>query len=251
MAVTTENRRGTAYLTLDSPRNRNALSTALVEELTAGLVAAARDDSVRSIVLGHTGGTFCAGADLSEAGASLEMRTGQMLDLLRLLVDTPKPVIACIDGHVRAGGMGIVAACDIAIAGPRSTFALTEVRLGLAASVISVAVLPRMTSRSASRYFLSGEKFDAATAETIGLITAAAPVPDAAVTELTNALTECSPQGLAESKLLTTSAIRREIDERGSAVAEQSARLFASEQAREGMMSFMEKRPPMWAAESN
>ncbi|MGV8874356.1 MAG: enoyl-CoA hydratase family protein [Rhodococcus sp. (in: high G+C Gram-positive bacteria)] len=249
MAVTGESSNGTAYVTLDSPGNRNALSSVLVEELSAGLIAAANDDAIRTIVLGHTGGTFCAGADLREAGASPELRTRQMLDLMRLIIDTPKPVIAHVDGHVRAGGMGLVAACDVAIAGPKSTFALTEVRLGLAASVISVAVLPRLTSRAASRYFLTGEKFGPDVAQEIGLVTEATTVPDAAVGEMIAAFGQCSPQGLAESKLLTTAAIRREIDEHGTAVAEQSARLFASDEAREGMMSFLEKRPPSWAAE--
>ncbi|MCZ4520655.1 enoyl-CoA hydratase family protein [Rhodococcus ruber] len=249
MAVTVEFVNGKAYLTLDSPDNRNALSSVLVDELTAGLGAAANDDAVRTIVLGHTGRTFCAGADLREVGASPELRTRQMLDLMRLIIDTPKPVIAHIDGHVRAGGMGLVAACDVAVAGPESSFALTEARLGLAASVISVAVLPRLTSRAASRYFLTGETFDSATAEAIGLITVADAVPAAAVADFMIMFSKCSPQGLAESKQLTTAAIRREIDERGTAVAEQSARLFASDEAREGMMSFLEKRPPSWAAE--
>ncbi|MDV7991430.1 enoyl-CoA hydratase family protein [Rhodococcus sp. IEGM 1374] len=249
MAVLVESGKDTAYLTLDSPKNRNALSSVMVEELTAGLTAAALDDDVRTIVLGHTGTTFCAGADLREAGASPELRTRQMLDLMRLIIDTPKPVVAKIDGHVRAGGMGLVAACDVAVAGPESSFALTEVRLGLAASVISVAVLPRLTSRAASRYFLTGETFDGATAEAIGLVTVADAVPAAVVADYMIVFRKCSPQGLAESKRLTTAAIRREMDERGTAVAEQSARLFASDEAREGMMSFLEKRPPSWAAE--
>lgn len=249
MAVLAENSASTAYLTLDSPENRNALSSALVDELSAGLVAAAENDDVRTIVLGHTGTTFCAGADLREAGSSPELRTRQMLDLMRLIIDTPKPVVAQIDGHVRAGGMGLVAACDVAVAGPESSFALTEVRLGLAASVISVAVLPRLSSRAASRYFLTGETFDGATAESIGLITVADAIPAAVVADYMIMFRKCSPQGLAESKQLTTAAIRREIDERGTAVAEQSARLFASDEAREGMMSFLEKRPPSWVLE--
>ncbi|MBY4129332.1 enoyl-CoA hydratase family protein [Rhodococcus fascians] len=249
MAVLAENSRSTAYLTLDSPENRNALSSVLVDELSAGLVAAADNDDIRTIVLGHTGTTFCAGADLREAGSSPKLRTRQMLDLMRLIIDTPKPVVVQIDGHVRAGGMGLVAACDVAVAGPESSFALTEVRLGLAASVISVAVLPRLTPRAASRYFLTGETFDGATAEAIGLVTVADAVPAAVVADYMIMFRKCSPQGLAESKQLTTAAIRREIDERGAAVAEQSARLFASEEAREGMMSFLEKRPPSWVLE--
>ena len=101
MAVLAENSTSTAYLTLDSPGNRNALSSVLVDELSAGLVAAAENDDIRTIVLGHTGTTFCAGADLREAGSSPELRTRQMLDLMRLIIDTPKPVVVQIDGHVQ------------------------------------------------------------------------------------------------------------------------------------------------------
>ena len=138
---------GAARLTLDSQHNRNAISTALVEQLHAALERAAGEDAARVVVLGHAGGTFCAGADLSEASAAgpesspqeqAAERTRIFLGLLRAIVSHPKPVIAAVDGHVRAGGMGLVAACDFALAGPASTFALTEVRLGLAAAMISV-----------------------------------------------------------------------------------------------------------------
>ena len=132
--VTYEARGGAAYVTLDSPHNRNAISTALVEQLLAALERAAGDDAARVVVLGHTGGTFCAGADLSEASASsgspeeqAAARTRVFLGLLRAIIAHPKPVIAAVDGHVRAGGMGLVGACDIAVAGPASTFALTEI----------------------------------------------------------------------------------------------------------------------------
>lgn len=130
-------------LTLDSPHNRNALSSTLVGQLRAGLAAAAANPDVRAVVLGHTGGTFCAGADLSEAttGDPQQAAVGrahELVALLRAIVECPVPVIAAIDGHVRAGGMGLVGACDIAIAGPRSTFALTEVRIGVAPARKSV-----------------------------------------------------------------------------------------------------------------
>ena len=142
-----------ARLTLDSPHNRNALSTVLVEQLQAGLRTAADDPTVRAIVLGHTGGTFCAGAHLSEATDArnaMTTRTVELVTLLRAIVECPLPVIAAVDGHVRAGGMGLVGACDIAIAGTRSTFALTEVRIGVAPAVISLTLLPKMTPRAVS-----------------------------------------------------------------------------------------------------
>ena len=188
--VRTHTEGGVATITLDSPHNRNALSNQLVRELHEALTAAAEDDAVRCVVLTHTGGTFCAGADLSEASAAPQddparARADELVDLLRLIVTVPKPVVGVIDGHVRAGGMGLVAACDIVLAGPSSTFALTESRLGLAASVISLTVLPRIDPRAASRIFLTGEKFDAAEAARIGLVTQAPQDLSAALAELT------------------------------------------------------------------
>ncbi|WP_081821126.1 enoyl-CoA hydratase family protein [Rhodococcus sp. UNC23MFCrub1.1] len=239
---------GVVTLTLDTPHNRNALSTALVDGLTAGLRDAGADRDVRAVVLTHTGGTFCAGADLTEAGSSVSSRTEQMLTLLRAILETPKPVIGRIDGHVRAGGMGLVGACDLVVAGPRSSFALTEARLGLAASIVSLTVVPRMTSRAASRYFLTTETFGAHEAEAIGLVTEAAADTGATVAELVAAIRPSSPQGLAASKRLTTAAMLEEFDRRGADLAEESARLFASDEAREGMMAFLQKRSPSWAA---
>ncbi|MCE1178410.1 MAG: enoyl-CoA hydratase family protein [Micrococcales bacterium] len=252
--VAVEHGDGLARIALDSPHNRNALSDQLVRELHEALAAADADESVRAVVLTHTGGTFCAGADLTEAssgtiGDPARARAEQLVDLLRAIVALGKPVIGRIDGHVRAGGMGLVAACDIVVAGPKSTFALTESRLGLAASVISVTVLPRLTSRAASQLFLTGETFDAAEAERVGLVTRAVDDVDAAVEELRAAFAVCSPQGLRESKLLTTQAVLAGLDADRDRVAEQSSRLFASEEAREGMTAFLERRKPRWAAE--
>ena len=124
--------RAVATLTLDSPHNRNALSRRLVAELKEGLGRAADDGSVRAVVLTHTGGVFCAGADLSEASSGDATTTPRTLvDLMRALAELPKPVVAKVDGHVRAGGLGLLGACDLAVAGPKATFAFTEVRLGL------------------------------------------------------------------------------------------------------------------------
>lgn len=246
---------GVATITLDSPKNRNAISGRLVTELTARLAAVTGDQSVRVVVLTHTGGTFCAGADLTEAtaaGQSIEeasdSRTRSMVDLMRAILELPKPVIAKIDGHVRAGGLGLVGACDIAVAGPASTFALTEARLGVAASIVSLTLLPRMSSRAASRYYLTAEKFDAETAERIGLITAAAEDADTAVVALTAEIRLCSPQGLAESKKLVTAPVLREFDAHATDLATLSGRLFRSEEARAGMMAFLSKQQPPWVA---
>ncbi|KNX38431.1 enoyl-CoA hydratase family protein [Luteipulveratus halotolerans] len=237
-----------ATITLDSPHNRNALSSALVQQLGDHLAAAAADDAVRAVLLTHTGGTFCAGADLSEAsGGSPKDSTATLVALLKSLVALPKPVVARIDGHVRAGGLGLVGACDIVIAGPQTSYAFTEVRLGLAPAMISLTVLPRIAQRAASRYFLTGEKFDAATAERIGLVTVATDDTEATTAGVLDALRKGSPQGLRESKALTTVPVLRALDEDADRLADLSARLFASDEAREGMLSFLERRPPRWA----
>jgi enoyl-CoA hydratase len=239
---------GIATITLDSPHNRNALSAQLVSELHARVEGAESDAAVRAIVLTHTGTTFCAGADLGEArDGPMRGTASTLLEVIRTFIDCPKPVVAKIDGNVRAGGLGLVGACDIVVAGPRSTFALTEVRLGLAAAVISVALLPRVDERAAARWYLTGATFDAAEAARIGVVTIAAPDVDEACTAVTAQLLLGSPQGLAESKRLITGRVRAAIDQDGDRMVELSARLFASEEAHEGMVAFLERRPPRWA----
>lgn len=246
-----------AHLTLDSPHNRNALSTALVTQLHQGLRDAAADPRVRLVVLSHTGGTFCAGADLSEAaGGSTDPesmvagRAGEMTTLLRAIVECPLPVIGVVDGHVRAGGMGLVGACDIVVAGPRSTFGLTEARIGVAPSIISLTLLPKLTARSAGRYYLTGETFGAAEAVDAGLVTIAVPESDGVagvLAGLVESLGKGSPQGLAASKALTTATILSGFDRDAERLTQESARLFVSAEAHEGMLAFLQKRPPPWA----
>lgn len=240
-----------ARLTLDSPHNRNALSTVLVEQLHQGLRKAAADGGVRAVVLGHTGGTFCAGADLREAagrepGDVAVDRARELTGALRAILELPVPVIAAVDGHVRAGGLGLVGACDIVVAGTGSSFALTEARIGVAPSIISLTLLPKMTPRAAGRYFLTGETFGAREAVESGLATVATADVDSAVAALTAQIGRGSPQGLAASKALTTAATLRAFDRDAAALTEQSAALFVSDEAREGMLAFLEKRPPKW-----
>ncbi len=243
-----------ARLTLDSPDNRNALSTTLVNQLHQGLTDATEESGVRAVVLDHTGGTFCAGADLAEAsgrdlGDVAVGRARELTRLLRRILHLPIPVIGAVNGHVRAGGLGLIGACDIVVAGRASTFALTEARIGVAPSIISLTLLPKMSARAAGRYFLTGEKFGAEEAESIGLITLAADDVDATVAELTAAIGKASPQGLAASKSLTTAPILAAFDERADDLAEESARLFVSEEAREGMIAFLQKRQPRWVGD--
>src|ERR1700741_337739 len=242
-----------ARLTLNSPANRNALSTALVSQLHQGLRDAAADPAVRVVVLGYTGGTFCAGADLSEAsgGSPFDMaaaRARELTALLRAIVESPLPVIAAVNGHVRAGGFGLVVACGNSVAGPRSTFARPEARIGVAPAITSLTLLPKMSARAAARYYLTGETFDAAKAAEIGLITMAAEDVDAAVAKLVADVSRGSPQGLAASKALTTAAVLEGFDRDADRLSAESARLFVSDEAREGMLAFLQKRPPKWAA---
>ncbi|MFI1182283.1 enoyl-CoA hydratase family protein [Streptomyces sp. NPDC020799] len=244
MLVRRSHEQGIATLTLDSPHNRNALSARLVGELHDAFAEAAEDPGVRAVVLTHTGDTFCAGADLSEAGSDASAPLG-LVRLLRAVVELPKPVVAVADGHVRAGGLGLLGACDISVAGEKSSFAFTEARLGLAPAVISMVLLPRLDARAAARYFLTGERFGAAEAARIGLITLAGE-PDEVLAPVLDGLRRGSPQGLAGSKRLVTAEVRRALDRDTAALAEESARLFASPEAREGMTAFLERRDPAW-----
>ena len=176
-------------------------------------------------------------------------RARETTRLFRALVESPMPVIGAVDGHVRAGGLGLIGACDIVVAGPASTFALTEARIGVAPSIISLTLLPKMSARAAGRYFVTGEKFGPAEAEAIGLITVAAEsteAVEATVAALTANIVKGSPQGLAASKALTTAAVLANFDRDAEALTTQSAELFVSDEAREGILAFLEKRPPRW-----
>jgi enoyl-CoA hydratase len=240
--------RGIARIALDSPRNRNALSAALMTQVEEALAAAAADDGIRAVELTHTGSTFCAGADLAEARqGGMATGTARLMGLLRQILTLPKPVVGSIDGHVRAGGMGLVGACDIAVAGPASTFAFSEVRLALAPAIISLTTLPRLSPRAAGRYYLTGETFDAPAAASMGLITEAVADIDAGTMAVLDALRAVAPQGLAQTKPLLTAELLARFDASGAELAAQSARLFASPDAAEGMAAFLAKRPPSWA----
>lgn len=244
-------RHGFAELMLDSPHNRNALSTQLVTELRQGLDRAAAESEARGVILTHSGTTFCSGADLSEAlgsssAVSPQTGTQSLVGALRAILELPKPVVARVDGHVRAGGMGVVAACDIAVAGPDSSFAITEARVGVAPFIVSLVLLPRLTARSVGRYFLTGERFDAAEAQHMGLVTMAATDTAAEVQRLCEQLVRGSPTGLAESKRLTNAAVLADFDQRAQHLATLSHNAFQTPEAVEGMTAFRQRRPPSW-----
>jgi enoyl-CoA hydratase/methylglutaconyl-CoA hydratase len=241
---------GVATITLDSPANRNALSRRLVRELSTHLHDADGDSDVRVIVLTHTGGTFCAGADLAEAvETGMEEGTRALLRLLTEVVDLSTPVLGVVRGHVRAGGLGLLGACDLVLVADESTYAFTESLLGLTPAIISLTTRRLLGERDAARLFLTGEKFDGPAAARYGLVTASVPADrlDDEVAALVASLLKVSPQGLRETKRLLTAELRERIAADGERLVALSARLFASAEAVEGMTAFRERRPPSWA----
>lgn len=233
--------RGVETLSLDAPERRNALSAALVGELAGALADAGEDSGVRAVVLTHTGNTFSAGADLRDPPAP-----DALAGLLRGIVELPKPVVARVTGHVRAGGLGLLAACDIAVASHAATFAFTEVRIGVAPAVISLPLLPRTDPRALARYYLTGERLDTAEAARTGLLTAAGDDVDEVLAPILDGLRRSAPEALAETKRLLTAMVLETFDRDAAALTALSARLFASAHAREGMTAFLERRDPEW-----
>jgi methylglutaconyl-CoA hydratase len=241
---------GAGTITLDSPRNRNALSARLRGELTAHLDAALADQAVRVIVIDHTGPVFCAGMDLKEAGgaSSGDQGVNEFPAILERIWTSPKPVVAKLAGPARAGGAGIVAACDIAVAASTATFAFTEVRIGVVPAVISVTVLPRLLPRAAHELFLTGETFDAARAVTIGLLNAAVPAEelDAEVARFTGLLALGGPNALAATKRMLREPRAAELSTVFADMQALSAPFFASEEGQEGIAAFAQKRAAAW-----
>lgn len=231
-----------AVLTLDQPHNRNALSRALVAGLFEGLERARDDADVRVVLLRSSQRVFCSGADLSEASTTgMEEGARRIVALQRLVLTLDKPVVVRLDGPVRAGGIGLVAAADVVLAAETANFALTEVKLGLAAAIISLTVHARMNPRAAALTTLGGEVFDARAAAAYGLVTQAVPADelDALVEATCASLATGSPQGLRESKRLLNRDLVARVDERGEELAALSATLFASDEAREAMTAFL------------
>ena len=236
---------GLATITLDSPHNRNALSRQLVSELFGHLRAAAVDPAVKVLLVRSADRVFCSGADLSEATADgMEEGARRIVELQRLIATLPKPVVTEVSGAVRAGGIGIVAASDVAVVAEDATFALTEVKLGLAAAIISLTVHHRITPRAAPHTTRGGAVFSGAAAAAHGLVTTAvrAAELDDAVAAVCASLATGSAQGLRESKAILNRDLVAAIDARGADMAALSARLFASEEAREAMTAFLERK---------
>lgn len=241
-------RGGGAILTLDSPSNRNALSKSVVNGLSSHLGDARTDDSVRAVVLTGEGGTFCAGADLTDP--PVRSGSGSFADLLRMLWEYPKPVVVAINGHVRAGGLGLVACGDIVVSASTATFAFSEVRIGVSPAMISVLCLRRMAPLAAARYMLSGELFNPDDARRSGLVTSVVPADDlaAVIDRHLSDLALCEPGALAVTRSLLREVPQRGVLEGLQWAQEVSEALFASPAAAEGIAAFKEKRKPYWAA---
>ncbi|MEU8231359.1 enoyl-CoA hydratase-related protein [Actinoplanes sp. NPDC048967] len=242
---------GVTTVTLDSPANRNALSAQLMSELLAALGAALTDPAVRAVVISHTGPVFCSGADLKETAEAREsgrIPAELLADVLAAIWEFPKPVLARIAGPARAGGLGLIAAADLAVCARTATFAFSEVRLGVIPAVISATVLPRLAPRAAAELYLTGDVFDGARAAEIGLVTAAVEAEglDAAVTAYTESLVRGGPLALAGTKQLLrrrpAETVRADLAE----LSERSAGYFRSAEGREGVAAFREKRPASW-----
>jgi methylglutaconyl-CoA hydratase len=249
--VRTATAAGVTTLTLDSPANRNALSTPLIRELLDGLTAALTDPAVRAVVLSHTGPVFCSGADLketAEARANGRIPAELVGDLLAAIWEFPKPVLARIAGPARAGGLGLIAAADIAICTQEATFAFSEVRLGVIPAVISATVLPRLAPRAAAELYLTGEVFDGVRAAQVGLVTAAVPAADLdqTVARYRRALVLGGPLALAGTKQLLRRTPGQNIRADLAELATRSAGYFRSDEGREGVAAFREKRPASW-----
>jgi enoyl-CoA hydratase/carnithine racemase len=234
-----------ATITLDSPHNRNALSRQLVAELFERLESAEADEAAKVVVIRSSGRVFCSGADLTEASTQgMEQGAREIVRLQRLIVTMGKPVVVEVGGPVRAGGIGIVAASDIAIAAEDATFALTEVKLGLAAAIISLTVHHRMSPRTAALTTLGGEVFRGTEAAAYGLVTKAVPADDLTkeVRRICASLATGAAQGLRESKRILNHDLVERIDARGEEMAALSARLFASDEAKAAMTAFLSRK---------
>ena len=246
--------RGVALLSLDRPDRHNALSGPLIDALHATLDRLAGDAAVRVVVLTGTGPSFCAGADIEEMRRAADAAPGdnqrdasRLSALLHRLDTLPKPTLARVQGNAFGGAVGLVAACDIAIASELAVFALSEVRLGLAPAMISPYVLRAIGPRQARRYFLTGERFSAAAAERIGLVhqVVAAQRLDATVAETVADLLAGAPGAQAECKQLVRHVAGCEAGP-DPELAAWIARLRAAPEGREGLSAFLDKRTPSW-----
>jgi len=249
---------GVAWVRMCRPDVRNAFDERMIAELTACFSALTGADGVRAVVLSGEGKSFCAGADLAWMQKMVRYSFDENLAdaralslMLRSIADCPKPVIARVHGAAFGGGVGLVAACDLACALKRATFCLSEVKLGIAPAVIAPFLIEKISMSAARRYALTAERFDAAEARRIGLVhdvAATEQAMDAAIKEHIERFMRAGPQALAATKSILTEASRFSRDAALERMAEHIARLRASDEGQEGLKAFLEKRSARWIA---
>jgi methylglutaconyl-CoA hydratase len=250
-AVLYEVRADAAWITLNQPERRNALSEELITGLRTHLATALADARVRVIVLTGAGAAFCAGADLKSGGLAGADTAAEhpFVTVLKTIWDAPKPVIGRINGHAFGGGLGLTAACDLTLAADTATFAFSEVRVGVIPAIISVLCIPKLGIQNAMWLFLTGERISAARAAEVGLVHRAVPAPelDRAVDEVIGLVRLGGPNALREAKKLIRRVPALSLDEGFRETTATSLALFRSEEAAEGMGAFVQKRKPSWA----
>lgn len=254
LTITREDR--IATVTLNRPDVRNAFNETTIAEIKQAFSELGEDDALRAIVLAANGPAFCAGADLNwmkkMAGythAENHADALQLAEMLRTIYLCPKPVVARVQGDCYAGGMGLVAACDIIVAVEEANFCLSEVKLGLIPATISPYVIKAMGENAARRYFLTAERFGAREALRIGFVheVVSTETLDAKVTEIVKALVNNSPNAVQQAKVLVRDVVGQPVNDALLAdTAERIAQIRASDQGREGVASFLEKRKPAW-----
>jgi methylglutaconyl-CoA hydratase len=238
---------GAAWITLNSPSNRNVLSAQLVGELFDHLNAALADPAARAVVITGAGPAFCAGADLKSAPGG--ERRASLVDVMNLMLDSPKPVITAINGSAFAGGLGLVGAADIVVTAEEAQFSFSEVRIGAIPAVISVVCIPKLGATHAARLFMTGERFSGQKAVELGLATQAVPAEGlrAAVQEQVELIRLGAPGAIAEAKTLVRRIATLSTAEGFAEAQPWTARVFAGPEAAEGIAAFKEKRRPSWA----
>ena len=238
---------GAAWITLNRPENRNALSQILVTELDAHLRAAVADPNVRCIVVTGNGPAFCAGADLKNQGLP---RSGPAFpEVLQYIIESPKPVIAAVNGAAFAGGLGLVGACDIVVTAEEAQFSFSEVRIGVIPAIIAVVCVPKLGTHQSMKLFVTGERFSGARAVELGLAHRAVPKDKlrAAAQEEIDMINLGAPIAVTEcKKLVRRAAEPRPLAEAFHEMEEWSRRMFQSPDGQEGMAAFREKRKPKW-----
>lgn len=237
---------GIATITLDSPHNRNALSRQLIAELGDCLDRAEAAEA-RAIVVRHDGPSFCAGADLKERAVDDgPLDSTPVVTVMRRLMETERPTIAAVEGAVRAGGIGLMAACDLVVVRHDVNFALTEVRIGVAPAIISVPILRRVPAGKIASAMLTGEVFSASDAREMGLVTHVADDVPAEVAALCNGIRAGAPRAVAETKRMLRRVPTLDVDTAFAEMRRLSDDMFRSPDAVEGMAAFREKRKPDW-----